>query len=101
MCRPRQAAYAVVAVTLYLMIRRETRRSIGEHQTGNNERNDLPGEEFVVKRLELFPGELDGQVGVVKEALHLMEGREGASDERKSSRDSKGSRGGVFVGTRI
>lgn len=32
---------------------------------------DLPGEELVVERLELFPSELDGQVGVVKETLHL------------------------------
>lgn len=33
-----------------------------------------PGEKFVVKRLELLPGELDGQVGVVKETLHLHGG---------------------------
>lgn len=32
---------------------------------------DLPGEELVVERLELFPSELDGQVGVVKETLNL------------------------------
>ena len=43
----------------------------GEFQNAN----DLPGEEFVVERLELFPSEFHGQVGVVKEALHLKEAR--------------------------
>ena len=42
------------------------------------DRVDAPGEEFVVERLELFPRELHGQVGVVKKALHLGPGAQNA-----------------------
>lgn len=31
-----------------------------------------PGEELVIERLELFAGELDGQVRVIKKTLHLV-----------------------------
>lgn len=47
-------------------------------------RVDAPGEKFVVERLELFPGQLDGQVGVVEKTLHLLHG--GARNAREGAR---------------